>query len=627
MLSKNQIINDRYRLIHNIGRGSFGEVWFAHDMMADIDVAIKFYTSILDPNGLDEFKREFQYAHQLSHQNLLRLDHLDCFGNQPFLVMSYCPKSSNEYLGKIAERDLWKFIYDVSGGLEYLHSRDALHRDIKPSNILQDQDGTFVISDFGLSTKLRSTLRRASSRQFATPNTSGTVPYMAPEMFTASPLAVKATDIWALGASIYELATSELPFCGQGGIMELHGAQVPDLPSDYSPRLNQVMRQCLAKDAWDRPTAKDLREIASMVLTGNVNTNEIDESHQFTDSTIKEDSKDKHNSSHDESKKRNGCITVWLWVAVLMNAAFAVFYVTKMFETSISANALGFGFMSVFGIANILGAVLLMRWNKIGFYIFLISNIVAVLISVAVLNLSAVDSISLLFAIIIWFAILQIRRDGQSAWSLMDSGWNYSQNKKVYNIFGGLMIILILLSFFAFWKTFYGYEEVKVITDMKKDYDDRVISNDLVDDIAIMKETAAEDARYSEGSGVDDIAIVEEEAPPVKIEEILREVIRQERTELPIDIAYGIKITDIKIEPNYITYITKCDEDLVDIDLLNSNKADAKNNVKQFLRSNNDAEMADFLKLCKMAHKGMAYLYVGDTSGKACRIEISYSEL
>lgn len=600
-MNSGQIINDRYRLIHNIGRGSFGEVWLAHDLRADIDVAIKFYAS-LDPNGLDDFKREFQYAHQLSHQNLLRLDHLDYFGNQPFLVMNYCPKSSNEYIGDIKEQDLWKFIYDVSGGLEYLHSRDALHRDVKPDNILQDQEGTFVISDFGLSTKLRSTLRRASSRQFATPNTSGSVAYMAPEMFTASPLAVKATDIWALGASIYELATGELPFCGQGGAMELHGAQIPDLPSNYSSRLNQVMRQCLAKDAWDRPTSKALREFAAMALAGKVNSDTIEEANMFGNGTISESNGNNGQTVQEEAKKRNGCITIWLWMAILMNTAFSIFYIAQMFETSISANALGFGFMSVFGIANILGAVLLMRWNKMGFYIFLISSVLASLLSMAVLNLAAADSLSSLLAIIIWYAILQIRKDGESAWSLMDSGWNYSENNKVYNIFGSSMILLVLLSFFAFWKAHYGYEN---------DYDESISA---VDTIAVVEE---------------ETVVIEEseEQKQNKAEEFLREGVRQERADLPMDMGSGMKMTDIKIEPAYVTYIVKCDEDLLDIDLLNSNKAEVRRNMKQSLRSNDDAEIAHFLKLCKMAHKGMAYRYVGDTSGKVCRIEISYSEL
>ena len=69
-------------------------------------------------------------------------------------------------------------------------------------------------------------------------------------MFTANPTPVKATDIWALGASIYELATGEMPFCGQGGVMELHGAELPVLPPPFSPELTGLMHKCLAKETW-----------------------------------------------------------------------------------------------------------------------------------------------------------------------------------------------------------------------------------------------------------------------------------------------------------------------------------------------------------------------------------------
>jgi serine/threonine protein kinase len=106
--------------------------------------------------------------------------------------------------------------------------------------------------------KMRSTLRKASARFNNASDQSGTVGYMAPEMFTSKPNAVKATDIWAFGATIYELITGEMPFCGQGGVMELHGAELPELPAQYSQKLKNLVMKCLAKETWDRPTAQSL---------------------------------------------------------------------------------------------------------------------------------------------------------------------------------------------------------------------------------------------------------------------------------------------------------------------------------------------------------------------------------
>lgn len=256
-MQPDDIINDRYLLVRSIGRGSFGEVWLATDQKLGLNVAIKIYIA-LDTRGLNEFKNEFKSVYNLHHPNLLRADYFDNVGNNPYLVMPYCPNSVGDKVGKMAESEIWDFIKGVAAGLAYLHSNDIIHRDIKPDNILKDEQGNYVISDFGLSTKMRSTLRKASARQNDSSNQSGTIGYMAPEMFSSKPNAVKATDIWALGATIYEIATGEMPFCGQGGIMELHGAELPELPSHFSKELGELMSKCLAKDTWDRPTAQDI---------------------------------------------------------------------------------------------------------------------------------------------------------------------------------------------------------------------------------------------------------------------------------------------------------------------------------------------------------------------------------
>lgn len=259
-LAPDTLINDRYRLIKRLGRGSFGEVWLAEDTMTGLQIAVKIYIA-LDTRGIDEFKNEFTNVYSFNHTNLLRPDYFDSYGSHPFLVMPYCPVTLGNKTGELSETELWQLIADVSAGLAYLHQHDVVHRDIKPDNILQDTAGNYLISDFGLSKKMRSTLRKASARSNAD-NSSGTIGYMAPEMFTANPTPVKATDIWALGASIYELATGEMPFCGQGGVMELHGAELPVLPAPFSPELTELMHKCLAKETWDRPMAAQIHEIA-----------------------------------------------------------------------------------------------------------------------------------------------------------------------------------------------------------------------------------------------------------------------------------------------------------------------------------------------------------------------------
>ena len=91
---------------------------------------------------------------------------------------------------------------------------------------------------------------------------------MGPELFGKKAEAVKATDIWALGASLYELLSGELPFMGQGGVMQLHGAETPDIPEQYGKDLQTILEGCLEKETWERPTADQLRDYAEAKLQG-----------------------------------------------------------------------------------------------------------------------------------------------------------------------------------------------------------------------------------------------------------------------------------------------------------------------------------------------------------------------
>ena len=125
-----------------------------------------------------------------------------------------------------------------------------------------------MISDFGVSVKMRSTLRRNSVRDLSESATQGTIGYMGPEMFSSEAVAVKATDIWALGATVYELLEDELPFFGQGGVMQLHGGETPDLKGPWSDSLKSTVAACLSKETWERPKAEDLEWYASDILSG-----------------------------------------------------------------------------------------------------------------------------------------------------------------------------------------------------------------------------------------------------------------------------------------------------------------------------------------------------------------------
>ena len=252
------IFAEHYQLLKLIGEGSFGNVWLAKDLRADLAVAIKIYV-MLDERGAKEFMDEFKLTFNLNHTHILHAYHYDVFAKQPFLVMPYCEKGSVlSLIGNIREEQLWHFLADVSAGLAYLHGQrpnPIVHQDIKPDNILIGKDGTFLVTDFGISQQMRSTLRRNSSR---TPS-AGSTAYMPPERFLSKPASTSAGDIWSLGVTLVELATGELPFCGMGGNMQNGGAELPILPT-LSEELQTIVYGCLAKNSNERPTAEKLSE-------------------------------------------------------------------------------------------------------------------------------------------------------------------------------------------------------------------------------------------------------------------------------------------------------------------------------------------------------------------------------
>ncbi|RMG20559.1 MAG: hypothetical protein D6730_19685 [Bacteroidetes bacterium] len=269
---------NRYLLVERIGYGGFSEVWKVQRQSGFVQ-AIKIFTT-LDTKGAELARAEFERVFNLNHQHLLKPSDFGVYEGKPYLVMPYCAKGPALRLaGKLEERELAKLCMHIASGLAFLHNLDEpiLHQDVKPDNFLIDEQGNYLLSDFGISRKLRKTLTQSalSNRQtqpLKSNEHSGMAPpaYRPPETFSTSlkdRRADKAGDIWAFGASLYELATGELPFDEFGGLVQKNGAAVPELPPDrFSAELNQLLKRCMALDKTSRPTADEIRAHAQYYL-------------------------------------------------------------------------------------------------------------------------------------------------------------------------------------------------------------------------------------------------------------------------------------------------------------------------------------------------------------------------
>ncbi|MDH7516633.1 MAG: serine/threonine-protein kinase, partial [Bacteroidota bacterium] len=186
-------------------------------------------------------------------------------GSIPYLVMPHFHRGSlrgvisrQRTSGPVREEEIIRVCTQVASAMSYLHRNSFVHQDIVPENILLDDDGRWVISDFGFSRILHNTLGHTFG-----PNRIFHEPYASPERFV-SRSANAPDDVFSLGVILYELAVGRLPWEGRGGRALLDG-EIPPLSWDdqYSEELQDIVFRCLSKRPEQRPTASELEQWAS----------------------------------------------------------------------------------------------------------------------------------------------------------------------------------------------------------------------------------------------------------------------------------------------------------------------------------------------------------------------------
>jgi serine/threonine protein kinase len=264
-----------YRILKKLGQGAMGVVYQAEDTRLGRFVALKLLPEELsdDAQALERFQREARAASELNHPNICTVYEVGEHEAVPFIVMEYIAgKSLDQCIGAegLPVNKLLNYAVQVTDALVRAHSAGIVHRDLKPANVMVTQDGLVKLLDFGLA-KVRPTQPVAglTTRAGTPPLTGegtilGTLQYMAPEQLEGHDADVR-TDIFALGAVIYEMASGRKAFEGNSQaslIAAILEHDPPPLSSECRlnlPTLERVVVTCLAKKPDDRwQTARDL---------------------------------------------------------------------------------------------------------------------------------------------------------------------------------------------------------------------------------------------------------------------------------------------------------------------------------------------------------------------------------
>jgi serine/threonine protein kinase len=245
----------KYQIVGQVGEGAMGVVYRALDPVLSRPVAIKVMSDAVARNDelRGRFLREAQAAGSLQHPNVITIYDFGEVDGHLYIAMEFVEgEDLEDLLAKhvtLSLVDKLDVIVDVLGGLAYAHKRGIVHRDIKPANIRIDEEGRARIMDFGIAHLTSSNMTRTGVMV-------GTPAYMAPEQIVGSGI-TPATDLFSVGAVLYELLTGSKPFEGeslQNVMYKIVSQPSPSLPTGMGlpPALDGIVQHALAKDVKDR---------------------------------------------------------------------------------------------------------------------------------------------------------------------------------------------------------------------------------------------------------------------------------------------------------------------------------------------------------------------------------------
>jgi tetratricopeptide (TPR) repeat protein len=242
-----------------LGEGGKGLVFLCQDTVLERNVAIKVIKEeVLDPEGLLRFQREVQAMGRLLHPHVVTVFDIGNEAGKHFVVLEFMEGGDLENLivssaqKRLNAATAVRIVKDVGKALEHAHSHGILHRDIKPANIWLTQEGLAKLGDFGLA-YLGGSLKITRAGMMV-----GSVAYMAPEVALGRQADARS-DLYMLGATLYEMVTGRVPFTGDDPVKVIfsHINDLPLSPRRFAPEipdtLESLIFKLLSKDPEQRP--------------------------------------------------------------------------------------------------------------------------------------------------------------------------------------------------------------------------------------------------------------------------------------------------------------------------------------------------------------------------------------
>lgn len=262
------VIGDRYTLLRPLGSGGMAEVWLAADQRLNgKHVAVKRlhgYATGTQQSTVDveRARREAFAASRVSHPHLVAVTDFVAENGEPFIVMEYVAGITLAELcesGGLPAGAAARILAQVADALAAAHSAEIVHRDVKPANIMVTERGDAKLTDFGIARSPDDD--RLTKTGFFT----GTMSYLAPEVLDGT-AAGPASDVWALGATLYEVVEGRPAFTGESTAMLIARIVMgpgPERMADAT--LAPVVERMLSRDPADRPTAAEVADLLGAI--------------------------------------------------------------------------------------------------------------------------------------------------------------------------------------------------------------------------------------------------------------------------------------------------------------------------------------------------------------------------